>query len=101
MVAPTSQGQQEAESSTSVVEITTGTTVHHITIPARPRAAKSPPLRSAVENLMKGGVSFQQPSIQAQKRQLQGVYLGDRELNRPWETMEDLVPGKSGPEARS
>lgn len=56
MVAPTSQGQQEAESSTSVVEITTGTTVHHITIPARPRAAKSPPLRSAVENLMKGGI---------------------------------------------
>lgn len=56
MAALPSQSQQKTESLTSVVEITTGNTVHHITIHSRPRAAKSPPLRSAVENLMKGGI---------------------------------------------
>lgn len=56
MIISTSPNHHRTASPTNVVEITTGNTVHHITIPARPRAAKSPPLRSAVENLMKGGI---------------------------------------------
>lgn len=56
MAALLSQSQQKAEKTTNMVEITAGNTVHHITIHSRPRTAKSPPLRSAVENLMKQGI---------------------------------------------